>query len=113
MDWGLRSHLDYQEDYWTGDSGASSHMVGDDKDHVAKTPIQGEVNAANGTSMPMVCKRRMNVEVIPKQGKSSKGVLTVKVAKGMLHKLLSFTTAFCLNGRCMGQRKKMVILRSS
>ena len=87
MDWGLRSHLDYQEDYWIGDSGASSHMVGDDKDLFAKTPIQGKVNAANGTSMPMFCKGKMSVEAIPKQGKSSKGILTIKVAKGMFHKL--------------------------
>ena len=28
MDWGLRSHPEYQEDYWIRDSGASSHMVG-------------------------------------------------------------------------------------
>ena len=28
MDWGLRSHPDYQEHYWIGDSGTSSHMVG-------------------------------------------------------------------------------------
>ena len=26
MDWGLRSHPDYQEDYWIGDSVTSSHM---------------------------------------------------------------------------------------
>ena len=55
-------------------------MVGDDKDLFAKTPIQGKVNAVNGTSMPMVYKGKMNVEAIPKQGKSSKGVLTIKVA---------------------------------
>ena len=28
MDWRLRSHPEYQEDYWIGDCGASSHMVG-------------------------------------------------------------------------------------
>ena len=72
MDWGLRFHPEYQEDYWNGDSGASSHMVGEDKDLFTKTHIQGNVNAANGTSIPRVCK----------QGKSSKGVLTVKVVKG-------------------------------
>ena len=59
MDWGLRSHLDYQEDYQIGDSGDSRHMVGDNKDLFEKTPIQGKVNAANGTSMPMVCKGRI------------------------------------------------------
>ena len=62
-------------------------MVGDAKDLFAKTPIQGKVNAVNGRSMPIVCKGKMNVEVVPKQGKPSKGILTVKVADGMLHKL--------------------------
>ena len=54
MDWGLRSHPDYQEDNWGRDSGALTHMVGEDKDLFAKTPIQGKANASNSTSMPMV-----------------------------------------------------------
>ena len=106
MDWGLRSHHGYQEDYWIGDSGDSSHMVGDVKDLFAKTPIQGKVNTVNGTSMPMVCKGKMNVGAIPKQGKSSKGVLTVKVAKGMLHKLFSFTTALLHDWKMYGTKKE-------
>ena len=106
MDWGLRSHPEYQEDYCIGDSGASSHMVGEDKDLFAKTPIQEKVNAANGTSMPMVCKGKMNVEAIPKQGKSSKGVLTVKVAKGMLHKLFSFTAGLMHDWMMYGAKKE-------
>ena len=93
MDWGLQAHPNYHEDYWIGDSGASSHIVGNAKDLFAKTPIQGKVNAVNRTSMPIVCKGKMNVEVVPKQGKPSKGVLTMKVADGMLCKLFSFTTA--------------------
>ena len=109
MDW----HPEYQEDYWIRDSGASSHMVGEDKDLLGKTPIQGKANAANGTSMPMVCKGKMNVEAILKQGKPSKGVLTVKVAKGMVHKPLALQQPLCMIGRCMGQRKKMVILKSN
>ena len=72
MDWELRSHPDYQEDYWIGDSGTSSHMVGEDKDLFTKTPSQGKVNAANGTSIPMVCQGTMNVGAIPKQGRSIK-----------------------------------------
>ena len=111
--WRLRSHPDYQEDYLIGDSGASSHMVGEDKDLFAKAPIQGKVNAPNDTTMPMVCKGKMNVEAIPKQGKSSKGVLTIRVAKGMVHKVLALQQLFCMIGRCMGQRKKMETLRSS
>ena len=95
----------FQEDYWIGDSGASSHMVGEDKDLFAKSPIQGKGNAANATSMPKVCKSKMNVEAIPKQDKSSKGVLTVKEAKGMLHKLFSFRTAFVHDWK-MYQAKK-------
>ena len=113
MDWGLRSPPEYQEDYWIGNSGASSHMVGEDKDLFTKTPIQGKVNAANGMSMPMVCKGKVNVEAIPKQGKSSKGVLTENVAKGMLHKLFSFTTALTHDWKMYGQRKKMVISKSN
>ena len=80
-------------------------MVGEDKDLFAKTPIQGKVNAANGTSMPMVCKGKVNVEAIPKQGKSSNGVLTVKVAKGMLHKLFSLTTALMHGWMMYGAKK--------
>ena len=106
MDWGLRSHPEYQEDYWIGDSGVSSHMVGDDKDLFANTTIQGKVNDANGTSMPMVCKGKMNVEAIHKQGKSSKGALTVKVAKGMLHKFFSFTTALLHDWKMYEARKE-------
>ena len=106
MDWGLRSHPEYQDEYWIRDSGASSHMVGEDKDLFTKTPIQGKVNAANGTSMPMVCNGKMNVEAIPKQGKSNKGVLTVKVAKGMLHKLFSFTTALMHDWKMYGAKKE-------
>ena len=55
MEWTLPAHPDYHKNYWIGDSGASSHMVGDAKDLFAKTPIQGSVNAVNGTSMPIVC----------------------------------------------------------
>ena len=106
MDGGLRSHPEYQEDYWIGNSGASSHMVGEDKDLFTKTPIQGKVNTANGTSMPMVCKCKMNVEANPKQGKSCKGVLTVKVAKGMLHKLFSFTTALMHDWKMYGAKNE-------
>ena len=105
MDWGLKSHLDYQEDYWIGDSRASSHMVGDDKDLFAKTPVKGKLNAVNGTSMPMVCKGKMNVEAIPKQGKSSKAILTIKVAKGMLHMLFSLTTVLLNDWKMYGAKK--------
>ena len=40
MDSGLRSHADYQEDYWIGGSGASSHMVGDDKVFWQRLPLK-------------------------------------------------------------------------
>ena len=106
MDWGLRSHAEYQEDYWIGASGASSHMVGGDKNLFAKPPIQRKVNAANCTSMLMVCKGKMNVEALPKQDKSSKGLLTAKVAKGMLQKLFSFTTALVHDWKMYGAKKE-------
>ena len=81
-------------------------MVGEDKDLFTKIPIQGKVNAGNGTSMPMVCKGMMNVEAIPKQGKSSKGVLTAKMAKGMLHKLFSFTIALVHDWKMFGGKER-------
>ena len=56
--------------------------------------------------MPMVCKGMMNVEAIRKQGRSSKGVLTVKVTKGMLHKLFSFTTALMHDWKMYGAKKE-------
>ena len=48
----------------------------------------------------------MNVEAIPKQGKSCKGVLTVKVAKGMLHKLFSFATPRLHDWKMYGAKKE-------
>ena len=82
MDWALQTHPDYHEVYWIRDSGASSHVVGDTKDLFVKTPIQGKVNAANGASMPIVCKGNMNVEVVSKQGRPSKVVLSIRVQMG-------------------------------
>ena len=82
-------------------------MAGDAKDLFAKTPIQGKVNAVNRTSMPIVCKRKMNIEVVPKQDKLSKGVLTVKAANGMLHKLFSFTTALMYDWKMYWTKKEI------
>ena len=42
MAWGLRSHPEYQEDYWIGNSGASSHMVGEDKIFSQRHPFKGK-----------------------------------------------------------------------
>ena len=81
-------------------------MVGDAKDLFAKTLIQGKVNAVNRTSMPIVCKGKMNVDVVPKQGKPSKGVLAMKVADGMLHKIFTFTTALMHDWKMYGTKKE-------
>ena len=48
----------------------------------------------------------MNVEATPKQCKSSKQVLTVEVAKGMLCKLFSFTTALLHDWKMYGTKKE-------
>ena len=58
--------------------------------------------------MPIVCKGKMNVEVAPKQGKPSKGVLSIKVTPGMLHKLFSFTTALMHDWKMYGTKKENV-----
>ena len=106
MDWGLQAHPDYHKDYCIGDSGASSHMVGDAKNLFAKTLIQGKVNSENGTSIPIVWKGKMNEEVVPKQGQLSKRVSTMKVTDGMMHKLFNFTTAPLHNWKMYGTRKE-------
>ena len=46
------------------------------------------------------------MEAIPEQGKSSQGVLTIKVAKGMLHKLFIFTTALLHDWKMYGEKKE-------
>ena len=56
--------------------------------------------------MPIVCRGKMNVEVVPKQGKPSKEVLTIKVADGMLPKLFSFTTALMHDWKMNGAKKE-------
>ena len=48
----------------------------------------------------------MNVEAIPEKGKSSKGDLTVKVAKGMLHKIFSLTTTLMHDWKMYGAKKE-------
>ena len=106
MGWGSQAHPGYHKDYCIGDSGASSHMVGDAKNLFAKTLIQGKVNAENGTSMPIVRKGKMNEEVVPKQGQLSKGVLTMKVTDGKMHKLFNFTTAPMHYWKMYGTRKE-------
>ena len=81
-------------------------MVGDAEDLFAKTLIQGKVNAMKRTSIPIVCKGKMNVEVVPKQGKLSKGVLTVKVADRIMHKYFSFTTVLMHDWKMYGTKKE-------
>ena len=48
----------------------------------------------------------MNVEVVPKQGKLSKGVFTMKVVDGMLHKPFSFTAALMHDWKMYGTKKE-------
>ena len=99
MDWGLRSIQNTKKIIGLGTVELQDTWWG----KFTKTPIQGKVH---GTPLPMVCKGKMNVEAISKQGKSSKGVLTVKVAKGMLDKLFSFTTALMHDWKMYGAKKE-------
>ena len=59
--------------------------------------------------MPIMCKGKMNVEVVPEQGKLRKGVLTVKVATGMMHKVFSFATALMDYWKMYGAKKKKMV----
>ena len=57
--------------------------------------------------MPIMCKGKMNVEVVSKQGKPSKGVLTVKEPREKLHKQFSFTTALMHVRKMYGAKKEI------
>ena len=56
--------------------------------------------------MPIVCKGKMKVAVVPKQGKLSKGVLSVKVGDGMLQELFSFTTALMHDWKIQDKKRE-------
>ena len=81
------------EDLWIGDSGASSHLIGSEKDVFDKKMIKGSINTANGEKMKIRCEGKVNVSHFTKTGYKSKGTLSVKVVEGLKIKLFSFTTA--------------------
>ena len=80
-----------EEDLWSGDSGASSHMMGSEEHVFNKKLITGSVRTANGAHMKMLCEGDINVDVITKNGDVTSGTLRVKVIPGMKQKLFSFT----------------------
>ena len=82
-----------EEDFWIGDSGASSHMMGSEEHVFKKKLITGSVSTANGAHMKMMCEGDINVDVITKNGDVTSGTLRVKVIPGMKQKLFSFTQA--------------------
>ena len=96
-----------EEDLWIGDSGASSHMMGNEEHVFNKILISGSVRTANGAHMKMLCEGDINVDVITKNGNVTSGTLRVKVIPGMKQKLFSFTQAM-LGGWSMqgGQTKQ-------
>ena len=63
------------EDLWIGDSGASSHLIGSEKDVFDKKMIEGSVNTANGEKMKIKYEGKVNVSHFAKTGYESKGTL--------------------------------------
>ena len=57
-----------EEDFWIGDSGVSSHMMGSQKHVLNKKLISGSVRTANNTHMKFLCEGDINVDVITKNG---------------------------------------------
>ena len=49
------------EDLWIGDSGASSHLIGSEKDVFDKKMIEGPVNTANSEKIKIKCEGNVNV----------------------------------------------------
>ena len=64
------------EDLWIGDSGASSHLIGSEKDVIDKKMIEGSVNTANSEKMKIRCEGKVNVSHFKKTGYESKGALS-------------------------------------
>ena len=81
------------EDLWISDSGASSHLIGSEKDIFNKKMIKGSINTVNGEKMKIRCEGKVNVSHFTKTRYESKGTLSVKVVEGLKIKLFSFTTA--------------------
>ena len=96
------------EDIWIGDSGASSHLIGSEKDVFDKKMIEGSINTANSEKMKIMCEGKVNVSHFTKTGYESKGTLSVKVVEGPNIKLFSFTTALSKGCIMNGYKQKMV-----
>ena len=78
------------EDLWICDSGASSHLIGSEKDDFDKKMIRGSINTANCEKMKLKLEGKVNVSYFTKTGYESK---SVKVVEGLKFKLFSFTVA--------------------
>ena len=82
-----------EEDFWIGDSGASSHIMGFEEHVLNKKLISGSMRTTNAAHMKMLCEGDMNVDVITKNGDTTSGTLRVKVIPGLKQRLFSFTQA--------------------
>ena len=49
------------EDLWISDNGASSHLIGSEKNVFNKKMIEGSVNTANDEKMKIRCEGKVNV----------------------------------------------------
>ena len=78
------------EDLWICDSGASSHLIGSEKDDFDKKMIKGSINTANCEKMKLKFEGKVNVSHLSKTGDES---ISVKVVEGLKFKLFSFTLA--------------------
>ena len=56
-----------EEDLWIGDSGAPSHIMGNEELVYNKKLISGSMKTENGAHMKMLCEEDINVDVITKK----------------------------------------------
>ena len=91
--------------YGLVNSGASSHLIGSERDVFDKKMIEGSINTANGEKMKIRCEGKVDVSHFTKTGYESKETLSVKVVEGPKLKLFSFTTALS-KGRIMNGYKQ-------
>ena len=92
--------------YGLVNSGASSHLIGSERDVFDKKMIEGSINTANGEKMKIKCEGKVDVSHFTKTGYESKGTLSVKVVEGPKLKLFSFTTALSKGWIMNGYKQK-------
>ena len=82
-----------EEWIWIGDSGASCHTTHDETGMFEVKSIQDEITIGNGKPLMATKIRKLNLDIMQKDGSSREETLTgVKYVPNLFYKLLSMTS---------------------